>query len=340
MNVLVNGAGNIGTTLASVLLKFRDVLSLEAVYVNKNRPRPWTKPDLDLLSHHGAEICSPDPASGYPPFSEVIAGIDYVFDCTADGIATSNLEFYRSLENLTDIAASAQGSEKSFGTPFMTGVNPAEIASRKFVNIVSCNTHASVSILKTLAGDDLSNLENADFVIVRRSDDIGSHERLVGANVVARHRDPLHGTHPGVDIVDLLNRIGIRAPIRVSGITTPSQLMHAVRFNIGLKNPVAESEIYNSIRNNPLVSITDKFDSNVVFDLGRRYGFHGRIYSHCIFVMNNLLIDRSEIAGWAFIPQEGNTILSTIDSFLLQTGNSNRDPAFERIRSELISPEW
>ena len=36
------------------------------------------------------------------------------------------------------------------------------------------------------------------------------------------------------------------------------------------------------------------------------------------FVENNILLVDKNIMGWAMIPQEGNTILSTISAFLLQ----------------------
>lgn len=144
-----------------------------------------------------------------------------------------NKTFYQSLVNLKGVCA--QGSEKGFGHSFMSGINDEIIRSQKFVHVVSCNTHGTASLLKTFCGSDLNNLIKGDFVVVRRSEDIGNHERLVSANVVARHLDAKIGTHHAIDVVDLFNTLNVNCDITSSDITTPSQLMHAVRFNIELK---------------------------------------------------------------------------------------------------------
>ena len=81
---------------------------------------------------------------------------------------------------------------------------------------------------------------------------------------------------------------------------------------------------------------TNKFDSNRVFDLGRRYGFQGRIYNHAIIVDNNLLIRDNFIKGWGFVPQEGNTLLSTIEAFLMQTNNKDRFSVFKNIKKDFL----
>ena len=52
---------------------------------------------------------------------------------------------------------------------------------------------------------------------------------------------------------------------------------------------------------------------------GRRYGFQGRLYNHAIVVENQLWADGDMLRGWAFVPQEGCTILSTLAAFAHQT---------------------
>src|SRR5690606_26219058 len=125
-------------------------------------------------------------------------------------------------------------------------------------------------------GDNLENLDYADVVVVRRSEDLGNHERLVSANVVARHLDLDIGTHHAIDVVDLFDTKGCSCKLTSSDITTPSQLMHSVRFNIRFKQKL-NKPIADLIASNSFVATTAKFDSNVVFELGRRYGFNGRL---------------------------------------------------------------
>jgi hypothetical protein len=92
---------------------------------------------------------------------------------------------------------------------------------------------------------------------------------------------------------------------------------------------------------NKNISITNKFDTNKVFELGRRYGKSGRLYSHIIIIENNLLLIEKNIMGWGMIPQEGNTILSTVSAFLLQTTDDydKYENIIEIIRKDLIINE-
>jgi glyceraldehyde-3-phosphate dehydrogenase (NAD(P)) len=109
---------------------------------------------------------------------------------------------------------------------------------------------------------------------------------------------------------------------------------------VELKENIETAEILERIQQNSLVSSTTKFDSNVIFEQGRRYGHNGRIYSHCIFVPNNLMIDKGNIKGWAFIPQEGNTLISSIHAFILQMNLPNEKEVMDKISHDLINKIW
>ena len=74
--------------------------------------------------------------------------------------------------------------------------------------------------------------------------------------------------------------------------------------------------------------------------LGRRYGFNGRLFSHAIILSENLLVDRNSIKGWAFIPQEGNTLLSTVHSFLLQTEHPKEKQIMNELLNDLCREQW
>lgn len=336
MNILVNGIGNIGTTLLNVLSLYKNDLQIDTIFALKNQLNPWNGNELKILQEKGIEICTK--TGDFTDFQQIKNKINYVFDCMSNGFGVQNKNWYNQLSNL--VGASAQGSEKGFGLPFMSGINDLQLENQRFAHIVSCNTHSLASILTTFCGKTLNNLDKADFVIVRRSEDLGNHTRLVSANVVSRHLSSDVGTHHSIDIVDLFKTINTPVDVCSSDITTPSQLMHTVRFNLTLKNQINQDEINRLILENDYVSRTSKFDSNVVFELGRKYGYLGRLYSHAIVVNNNILINKNEIKGWAFIPQEGNTILSTIHAFLLQTGNKNSENIMRKIKGELLRNEW
>ncbi|MCH2225636.1 MAG: hypothetical protein MK066_12770 [Crocinitomicaceae bacterium] len=338
MNILVNGIGNIGTTLVSLLNKYKEILEIDTVYALKNSPMPWHQDDLDYLENQGIKVCTRYSNDGYLLIDDIIDSVGYIFDCTNNGGGMKNKEWYVDLPNL--IGASAQGSEKKFGKSFMSGVNNDFIKGKKFTHIVSCNTHAIACLMSTISGNNIQSITEADFVIVRRSEDIGNHQRLVTANVVARHLDDSLGTHHSIDVSHLYETIGIRLNVTSSDVTTPSQLMHSVRFNLKLDDKITTELINNRLKQNPFISVTQKFDSNVIFERGRRIGFQGRIFSQAIVVDNNLIIDRKSIKGWAFIPQEGNTLLSTIHAFLLQIDSSKTEKAMQLIMHDLLNPQW
>ena len=57
---------------------------------------------------------------------------------------------------------------------------------------------------------------------------------------------------------------------------------------------------------------------------------------------NNLLLDFEDnrIKGWAFIPQEGNTMLSTIHAFLIQTKTKDQQAIMSNLKAALIKSNW
>lgn len=116
--------------------------------------------------------------------------------------------------------------------------------------------------------------------------------------------------------------------------------MHAMRFSLTLEEMPSLETLASRASRCEFVSTTSKFDSNVIFELGRRYGYQGRIYSHAIVVSNNLIIKGNCVKGWAFVPQEGASVISTLDAFLLQTSNSDRASVLSAIKQKLLRREW
>jgi hypothetical protein len=333
MKVLVVGAGNIGTTLATLLLAHRQTLGIDEVMVQKVRdPAPFDAPDLIELERRGARIVR---ATTDDAAAQLLGSVGYLFDCRGNGAAIRDRQRYLTLPGLR--GASAQGSEIDFGVPFVGGVNPGAIVGARLVQIASCNTHATATLLTALGGAGLARLDDADLVCVRRCEDLGGRARLVGASVVSRHRDPVHGTHHAADAVRVFATLGLAPTVTSSDVTTPSQLMHAVRFHVRLREARAAAAIAADLAAHPRLATTAKFDSNRVFELGRRYGFQGRLFAHAVVVANDLLVSGRSIKGWAFVPQEGNTLVSTMEAFLLQTRPAEAERIGDRLRADLVA---
>jgi glyceraldehyde-3-phosphate dehydrogenase (NAD(P)) len=113
--------------------------------------------------------------------------------------------------------------------------------------------------------------------------------------------------------------------------------MHAIRFNVRLRAARAAADIVADLSAHPRLATTAKFDSNRVFELGRRYGFQGRLYAHAVVVANDLVISGRTVKGWAFVPQEGNTLLSTLEAFLLQTRHADAKAIAARLCTGLVA---
>ena len=325
MRVLVNGLGNIGGTITQLLAKYKSEFSIEEILVHKRTQNAWNKADIQAVENLGVTVLSTE------EYNAEKHNVHYIFEATPNGIGVSNQEEYQNLSNL--IGASAQGSEKGFGIPFISGVNDDLVRGQKMVHVVSCNTHGTAALLQLFGGKDLSNIEEADVVVVRRSEDISNHQRLVSGNVIARHLDPDIGTHHAIDVIDLYKTLGIACNLTSSDITTPSQFLHTVRFNFKLKTPI---DLNNEL---DFIGTTNKFDSNVVFEMGRRFGFAGRLYNHAILVKSNIMNHGNMVKGWAFVPQEGNTIISTLHAFLLQTNHKSEKQLIEMIKKDLVIKE-
>jgi glyceraldehyde-3-phosphate dehydrogenase/erythrose-4-phosphate dehydrogenase len=313
VRVLVNGVGTIGTTLLQVLAAHRDLLGITELSAHKGTVRPWDEPELNRLKDIGIELAGP---VGTPTLEQVGAEVDYVFDSGRTGGAVIRRATYDAFPSL--LGASAQGTEPGFGMPYVLGLG-MDVGSERFVHVPSCNTHSALAILRTLSDGRLDDIVEADFVVARRSEDIGNHERLVAGNVFARHLDPELGTHHALDADAVLRRLGHRIPMQSSDITTPSQFLHASRFTVRFTQEVSVAEISDRIARSPYVATTRVFDTNKLFETGRRHGLAGRLYAQAIFVSENLLVKGDRVAGWVAVPQEGNTILSTVAAFLQRT---------------------
>ena len=165
MKIAVVGLGNIGTTLAGLLAAHRELLGVSQLRLVKCFPAAWDAPDLERLQAGGVEVAlAPDERARHAALREA----DYVFDCRVRGAPEADRTFY---ESLAGVGVCAQGSELAFGIPFVAGVNDSALEGQRLVHVASCNTHATSTLLRLVGGPHLDDLEDADLVVVRRSED-------------------------------------------------------------------------------------------------------------------------------------------------------------------------
>lgn len=334
MKVLINGLGNIGVTVANLCLDFKELLAIDEVYVYKNLPEIWLEQDIELLREKGAIVCS----AQVNTLDSIAKQIDYIFECRDHDTVQSTPHIYQKFNHLKGVVA--QGSETNHGVPIMIGVNSELAHNQPRVHVVSCNSHGIASVLQAFAGSKLEDLVDADIVVVRRSEDVSASKKLVGANVIVRHCDPDNGTHHATDVHALFQTMETVCPISTSDINTPSQLLHAIRFNVKLRRRVEAERVRSLIERNTFCATTEKFDSHKIFELGRRYGMQGRIFSHAIICTSSIMLQGECVKGWAFVPQEGNSILSTIEAYLQQTDHPNRQSVIEELKKKLLRGCW
>lgn len=338
LTVAVAGLGTVGTTLVELLVEYAELLDVERVVVLRRAVPAWEQGAMNDLEARGVLVCT-EAADGRPVPGDVQADVDFVFDCGPNGVALARRSTWDAWPRVRGVCA--QGSETGFGPPFMTGVNGPAIEGARRVQVVSCNTHGTAAVLQALCGERLEHLVDADVVVVRRSEDLGRHERLVGATVVARHRDPQLGTHHAVDVVRLFETVGVRAQVVSSDATTPTQLMHAFRFCVRVDDPAwLHHAIEARLSSRRWVATTARFDVNGVFEQGRRAGFQGRVFAHAVVVSNNLMVHGDTVRGWAFVPQEANSLPSTLEAMLRQTGHADVDATMRALADRLTRAVW
>ena len=262
-------------------------------------------------------------------FSAALEAADVVIDCTPAG--NSNKEkFYDQLANdpLSNKFFIAQGSEKGFGIPYAYGINdeilPLSKRSR-FVQVVSCNTHAIGRIIKTLSGADHDNFSSGDFVCIRRSNDTSQDSGFVPSPSCGSHTDPIFGTHHARDVSDLFQTLS-RKPLSLtsSALKVNSQYMHAIRFSVSLDEEVSLGEVLNRFKEDKFATLTHHTTANKVFSFGRDHGFYGIIYNQAVVCLPSVSVfpgpqsssPGTIIKGFAFTPQDGNSILSSVAATL------------------------
>ncbi|MEE2775610.1 MAG: hypothetical protein VYE73_02475 [Acidobacteriota bacterium] len=339
--VHIVGTGTIGEPLIGLFADFG--LGAEEVTFHKRTPLVSDRAKLEHLMTRGAKLAVDDDvradfeALGHTVTYEAREALErasVVIDCTPAG----NVHKQRSYQSLSGPTGFlAQGSEFGFGKPYARGINEEVFdgAEDRFIQVVSCNTHNMVTLIKTLTSDDDGgfDLERANFVCIRRANDISQSDKFIPSPNVGAHDDPEFGTHHARDAHYVFDTLGEDFDLFSSAVKVNTQYMHSIWFNIRLNRDVTLDEVKERFHANPRVAMTEKRDANLIFSFGRDHGYYGRILSQTVIAEPTLTVRRRrEVYGFCFTPQDGNSLLSSIAAALWRL-----DPDWERV-SEKLSP--
>lgn len=361
MKILVVGTGTIGQPLIKLFLATGKDLGFEEVIFHKNEPELKCRGRLELLMRQGAKLTVYEERvdefralltkTGFEPsytFAQALNQADVVLDCTNKGIARKLKEkYYQHLGGKFGFIA--QGSETGFGKPYAFDINDRALTPEtdKFIQIVSCNTHQVLCLLKTLAFDpenkgewNFDNFVRARFYLARRASDISQSESTVGVEVGGEPGDSKYGSHQGADAVRVLATITQRdLNIHTAADTFNNSFMHVVKFEIALREKVTVEEVEQRFRKNPLTAVTYEMTNNQVFGTGRDFGHFGRILNQTVVPLKTLQVIENghEIHGRCFTPQDGNALLSSVAAALwLRDPNTYK----EMLASHFFKPPY
>jgi len=322
--VHVIGTGTIGEPLIGLLCDMKGPLGIEEVTFHKRTPLLTDRSKVADSIRRGAKLCVDASAVkgfqdlGMEPTYETHEALDraaVVIDCTPVG-SQNKSEVYTGYAHNT-LGFIAQGSEFGFGKPYARGINDSALVRGKdqFIQVVSCNTHNLSILIETLAlkNGGADNLMEGRFVCMRRSNDISQDSSFAPSPQVGKHNDPRFGTHHARDAWHLFNTLNLDLNLSSSAIKLNTQYMHTIFFDIRVKNATTVEKLLDQIRENDRMAISYKDSANAVFSFGRDHGHFGRILNVTVIAVPTLAVrNKTEIVGYCFTPQDGNSLLSSV----------------------------
>ncbi|MHA1168135.1 MAG: hypothetical protein ACTSRU_09960, partial [Candidatus Hodarchaeales archaeon] len=252
-------------------------------------------------------------------FEEALETAKVVIDCTPGGTGLANKEKYYSKYKDNNKGFIAQGSEAGFGIRFATGINDQVLKDNKFIQVVSCNTHNISILIKTLGfnGDD-NCLRAGKFVCIRRANDVSQTGGFIASPEVGAHNDPEFGTHHARDVYHLFKTMSYDLNVFSSSMKLNTQYMHCLQFNIQTTQDMNLDDVKQRLIDNRYICVTNKKTAHQIFSMGREHGHYGRILDEAVIVLPSLMtrkgktFDGTEIFGFSFTPQDGNSLLSSV----------------------------
>lgn len=324
--VHVVGTGTIGEPLIGLFADFGKHLDIDEVTFHKRTPMTTERSKVNHLIERGARLAVDNDkladfeAIGHKVSQDAQAALEratVVIDCTPAG--NENKKVYEKIKGPKGFLA--QGSEFGFGKMYAMGINDEALVpgEDRFVQIVSCNTHNIACLIKTLGTDDSGAriLTRGRFVCLRRANDVSQDAGFAPAPSAGKHDDPDFGTHHARDASALLATIGWEPPIFSSAMKLNTQYMHSLWFDMDVSRPTSKEEVLARLRANRRVALTERRSANQIFSFGRDHGYYGRILSQAVISAPTLVVKGgTEILGFCFTPQDGNSLASSIKAAL------------------------
>ena len=286
-NVLVVGTGTIGEPLIGLLARLKDDFGIDNLYFHKRTPLDYEIAKVNSLVDQGAQLVVNEDAVqhfrffGHEPitdFDTALLKSRVVIDCTPAGNENKD-EYYLGVDTYTkNKVFIAQGSEKGFGVPYAHGINERVLTNRsspRFIQVVSCNTHAISRVIKAIDAGGKNSLTSGDFVCIRRSNDASQDSGFTPSPTCGKHTDEVFGTHHARDVHDLFSTVGLpKWKITSSAMKVNTQYMHVIRFQIKTKEKNLQyKELLDRFEKDKFVSVTKHMTANRVFSFGRDHGF-------------------------------------------------------------------
>ncbi|MCP4145964.1 MAG: hypothetical protein GY752_11885 [bacterium] len=326
-NILIVGTGTIGEPLTGLFSHYKDQLGIDDVIFHKHSPLMTDRSKVKNMIRRGAKMAAH--ADRIDKFKEIginatmsteeaLESASVVIDCTPMGNKMKE-DVYSKYEHNTELFI-AQGSEFGFGKQYARGVNDS-ILNRdedKYLQVVSCNTHNLSLILETLGiGDEgPDNLVEGRFVCIRRSNDVSQDDNFLPSPEVGTHKDLKFGTHHARDAWHLFGTLGYDLKLFSSALKLNTNFMHTLQFHLKVKKPVTQEELLTRCKENDRVAMTHRHTANSIFSFGRDHGFYGRILNQTVIPYDGIHVseDGTEITGFCFTPQDGNSLLSSVSA--------------------------
>lgn len=96
--------------------------------------------------------------------------------------------------------------------------------------------------------------------------------------------------------------------------------MHLIRFNIVVYQFLSSDSLIERFKENKFIAISYKTSANKVFSFGRDHGYYGRIFNQTVVPISSVMTaqkgGKTQVTGFCFTPQDGNSLLSSIAACL------------------------
>jgi glyceraldehyde-3-phosphate dehydrogenase type II len=220
--VHIIGTGTIGEPLIGLFLDKRKELGIDEVTFHKRTPLYTDRSKVTNLLRRGANLATDTDRRatfadmGMEPTyeaEEAIRRASVVIDCTPKGVGHKNKAQYYEKHSKNVKGFIAQGSETGFGVPYARGINDSVMdPGEQFVQVVSCNTHNLAALVKTIGLENgrrtAKNIARANFVCIRRANDLSQDDSFVPSPQAGEHKNPTYGTHHAEDVNRLYGTLG------------------------------------------------------------------------------------------------------------------------------------